>query len=101
MLSRTVHGGHYLVVDALNLVSDVLNLVADTLNLATDTGYSIVDVKREIRNSPHSASVIDSVRGLQDLRSSHLSLLLRQTVQSLQRILNIRPITKQLLQIFL
>jgi len=63
---RTINGGRYFVVDALNLV--------------TDTGHSIVDAKRNIRNSPHSASVIGSMCGLQDLRSGHLSLLLRQTV---------------------
>ena len=70
---RTIHGGRYLVVDALNLVTD-------TLNLVTNTGHSIVDANRDICNSPHSASVIDSMRGLQDLHSSHLSLLLSQTV---------------------
>ena len=77
---RTIHDNRYLIVDALNLVTDALNLVNDTLNLVTDTGHSIVDAKCDIRNSPHSSSVIDSMRGLQDLRSSHLSLLLRQTV---------------------
>jgi hypothetical protein len=91
---RTIHSGRYLVMDALNSVADALNLVTDTLNLVTDnlnlvtdnlnlvtdTGDSIVDPKRDIRNPPHSASVIDSMRGLYDLRSSHLNLLLCQTV---------------------
>ena len=84
---RTIHTCHYVVID--------------TLNLVTDIGQSIVDAKRDIRNSPHSASVIDSMCGLQDLGSSHLSLLLRQIVQSLERILNIRPVTEQVLQVFL
>jgi hypothetical protein len=34
-------------------------------------------------------SVIDGIRDLQELRSSHSSLLLRQPVQSLQRILDV------------
>ena len=63
---RTIHGGRYLFVD--------------TLNLVTDTGHSIIDAKGDIRYSSHSAGVIDSMCGLQDLRSSHLSLLLRQNV---------------------
>ena len=74
------HDRRYLVVDALNLVTDTLNLIADTLYLITDNSDSIVDAKRDISDTPHFASVIDSMRGLQNLRSSHLSLLLRQTV---------------------
>jgi hypothetical protein len=70
---RTIDSGRYFVVDALNSATDILNLV-------TDTGHSIIDTKRDMRNSPHSASVIDSMRSLQDLRRSHLSLLLRQNV---------------------
>jgi hypothetical protein len=84
---RTIHDRRYLGVDALNLITDALNLVTDTLNLITDTlnlvtdiGHSIVDAKHDIHDSPHSTSIIHSMRGLQDLSSSHLNLLLRQTV---------------------
>ncbi len=84
---RTIHNRRYLVVEALNLVTNTLDMVTDILNpdtdvqnLVTDTGHSIADAKRDIRNSPHSAGVIDSMRGLQHLRSSHLNLLLRQSV---------------------
>ena len=38
-------------------------LVIDALNLVTDTGHSIVDAKRNICNSPHPPSVIDSMSG--------------------------------------
>ena len=77
---RTIDGGRYVVIGALNLVTDALNLVKDNLNPVTDNGHSIVDAKCDIRNSPHSASVIDSMHGFQALRSSHLSLLLSQIV---------------------
>ena len=70
---RTIDGRRYVIIGALNLVTDNLNLV-------TDNGHSIVDAKCDIRNSPHSSSVIDSMHGLQALRGSHLSLLLSQIV---------------------
>ena len=44
-------------------------------------------------------SVINSMRDLQNLCSGHSSLLLRQLVQPLQRILDLSP-SDQLLQIF-
>ena len=50
------------------------------LNLVTETGHSVVNTKRDIRDSPHSAGIINSMRGLQDLCDSPWGLLLRQTI---------------------
>ena len=74
---RTIHDRRYFSVDPLNMVTNNPNLVIDTVNLVTDNGNSIVNAESDIRNSPHSTNVIDSMRGLQYLRSSHLSFFLR------------------------
>jgi len=50
--------------DRGQLVTDTLDLVTNVLNLVTDTGHSSVDAKRDIRNSPHPASIVYSMRGL-------------------------------------
>ena len=66
--------------DVLHTIHDRRNLVVDVLQLVTDTGHATGNAKHDIRNSPNSASVIGSMRGLQDLCSSHLSLIFRQSL---------------------
>jgi hypothetical protein len=112
---RTIDGRRHLIVDALKLVTDTSHSIVDAGYASIHTGHalintghalintghalintghtfidpshSIVDDKYIVRNSPDFA--IDRVRDLQELSRGHLGLLLRQPVQSLQRILNI------------
>jgi hypothetical protein len=68
----------------------------DTGHSVVDASHSIIDDKYIVPNFPDFA--IDGMRDLQKLRGGHSSLLLRQSVQSLQRRLNI-ILSHQFLQI--
>jgi hypothetical protein len=67
----------------LRTINDHRDFVVDGLNLAINTGHSIVD----------------SMRGPQDLRSCHPNLLICQRIQPLQRIFYV-SLSNQLLQVF-
>jgi len=67
----------------LRTINDHRNFVVDGLNLVINTGHSI----------------IDSMRGPQDLRSYHPDLFVCELVQPLQRIFNV-SLSNQLLQVF-
>ena len=75
--------------DVLRTINDRRDFVINSLHSVVDTGYPIVD---------DGHSIVNIMRDFQDLRSGHSSLLLRQLVQPLQRILDI-SLSNQLLQI--
>ena len=66
-----------------------MRTINDRRNLVIDSLHSVINSGHIIRDSGHF--VINSIRGLQNLRSGHPSLLLRQLVQPLQRVLDLRP----------
>jgi len=68
---RTSDELHEVVVNHIHPVingdhpfADAGHLVTDTSHLVTDTSHSSVDAERDIRNSPYSAGVVHSMRGL-------------------------------------
>jgi hypothetical protein len=83
---RTFHP-IYPIVDAGYTLIDAGHSVIDASHPIIDASHSIVDDKHIVRNFPDFA--IDGIRDLQELRRGHSSLLLRQPVQSLQRILDL------------
>ena len=72
-----------LTKDGLRTINDLCYLAIDSLHLSVDASHPI----------------IDTTSGLQHLRRSHPSLLLRQLIQPAQGVLNIGP-SDQLSQIF-
>ena len=84
-----------------DLVVDGFYIVVDAGHSFVDTGHSLVDasylIEHPILDHPHS--IIDSMRGVQNLRRHHPDLFIRQLVQPLQRIFNV-SLSNQLLQVF-
>jgi hypothetical protein len=79
-----------LTKDGSRTINDLCYLAIDSLHPSVDANHPIIDTFH---------SIVDTTSGLQNLRRSHLSLLLRQLIQPLQSVLNIGT-SDQLSQIF-
>ena len=85
----------------LRTINDHGDLVVDGLYIVIDAGHSLVDasylIEYPILDHPHS--IIDSMRGVQNLCRYHPDLFICQLVQPLQRIFNV-SLSNQLPQVF-
>jgi hypothetical protein len=86
-----VSDSRYLVSDSRYLVSDSRYLVSDTCYLVSNTRYLVADIRYFL---------INPMSEVQDLCRRHQRLLLRQSVQPLQRVFDVLP-PNELLEEFL
>jgi hypothetical protein len=87
----------YLIVYDLHFMPDSEHIFVNGMCCVIDSLYFNIDGLCLVVDSLHF--LIDLVRGLQTLRSSHPNFILRQSLQSAQRILDVGP-TNELLHIF-
>ena len=78
-------------------VSAVLELVENKLHTVDDEIYLVVHALHFALDSHHF--VVDLMRGLQTLCSRHPNFILRQSIQSTQRVLDVCP-PNELLHVF-
>jgi hypothetical protein len=89
--------GVYCVIDSLHFIPNDVHIFVNGMYCVIDSLHFIVDGLCFVVDSLHS--LIYLVGGLQTLRSSHPNFVLCQSLQSTQRILDVRP-TNELLHVF-
>ena len=87
---HTFYDDVHLIVYIIQFVSDASYVVSDICHVFSDVRYFISNIRY---------FVINGMREDQDLCCRHQRLLLRQSVQSLQRVLDVLPSYK-LLEVF-
>src|SRR6266404_7921607 len=102
---HTIQNSMYFIIDVLHFDLNFGYLVIDVIDFDLNSGYLVIDALQFDVNPSYLVIydlnlAVDTVCELQGLSSCHPSLIKRQPVQSLQRIVHVFPSHKLLDKFF-